>query len=68
MEKGRESEGSTAGADPEDRGGHGLPPEQWKRRCPLAIAQQLVYYVIAVSTAVLGSHKDNVHWHCTAVE
>ena len=24
------------------------------RRCPLAIAQQLVYYAIAVSTAVLG--------------
>ena len=37
------------------------------RRCPLAIAQQLVHYAIAVSTAVLGqSHKDNVH--CTAVE
>ena len=37
------------------------------RRCPLAIAQQLVYYATAVSTAVLGqSHKDNVR--CTAVE
>ena len=37
------------------------------RRCPRAIAQQLVYYAVAVSAAVLGqSHKDNVH--CTAVE
>ena len=37
------------------------------RRCPLAIAQRLVHYAIAVSTAVLGqSHKDNVR--CTAVE
>ena len=35
--------------------------------CPLAIALQLVYYAIAVSTAVLGqSHKDSVR--CTAVE
>ena len=36
------------------------------RRCPLAIAQRLVHCAIAVSTAVLGSHKDNVR--CTAVE
>ena len=36
------------------------------RRCPVAIEQQLVYYATAVSTAVLGSHKDNVR--CTAVE
>ena len=36
------------------------------KRCPLAIAQQLVYYAIAVSTDALGSHKDNVR--CTAVE
>ena len=37
------------------------------RRCPLAIAQRLVHYAIAVSTAVLGqSHKDNVR--CTAVD
>ena len=36
------------------------------RRCALAIAQRLVHCVIAVSTAVLGSHKDNVR--CTAVE
>ena len=37
------------------------------RRCPLAIAQRLVHYAIAVSTSVLGqSHKDNVR--CTAVE
>ena len=47
---GRESEGSTARTDPEDRGGRGPPPEQWQ--CPLAIAQQLVYYAIAVLTAV----------------
>ena len=33
----------------------------------LTIARQLVYYAIAVSTAVLGqSHKDKVR--CTAVE
>ena len=37
------------------------------RRCPLAIAQRLVHWAIAISTAVLGqSHKDNVR--CTAVE
>ena len=36
------------------------------RRCPLAIAQRLVHCAIAVSTAVLGSHKDNVRR--TAVE
>ena len=30
------------------------------RQCPLGIAQQLVYYAIAVSTAVRNSHKDNV--------
>ena len=38
------------------------------RWCPLAIAQRLVHFAIAVSTAVLGqSHKpDNVC--CTAVE
>ena len=36
------------------------------RRCSLAIAQRLVHRAIAVSTAVLGSHKDNVR--CTAVE
>ena len=36
------------------------------RRCPLAIAQRLVQCAVAVSTAVLGSHKDNVR--CTAVQ
>ena len=35
-------------------------------RCPLAIAQRLVHRAIVVSTAALGSHKDNVR--CTAVE
>ena len=30
------------------------------RRCPLAIAQQLVHYAIAVSTAVLGRVKRTV--------
>ena len=60
--KGRESEGSTArpdpDPDPEDRGDRGPPPEQWPevlKPCPLAIAQQLVYYAIAVSTVELGS-------------
>ena len=36
------------------------------KRCPLTIVQRLVHCAIAVSTAVLGSHKDNVR--CTAVE
>ena len=36
------------------------------KQCPLAIAQQLVYYATAVSTAVRNSHKDNVCW--SAVE
>ena len=38
------------------------------RRCPHAIAQRLVHYAIAVSTAVLGrvTRTDNVR--CTAVE
>ena len=36
------------------------------RRCPLAIAQRLVHCAIAVSIAVLDSHKDNVR--CTAVD
>ena len=35
------------------------------RRCPLAIAQQLVHCAIAVSTAVLGQ-SHNVR--CTAVD
>ena len=68
--QGRESEGSTARTDPEDRG---PSPEQWKLRLvlkqclDLTIARQLVYYAADVSTAVLGqSHKDNVR--CTAVE
>ena len=30
------------------------------RQCPLAIAQQLVCYATAASTAVRNSHKDNV--------
>ena len=56
--RGRESEGSTARTDPQDQ----RPRRPWTaartmevlRRCPLAIAQQLVYYAVAVSTAVLG--------------
>ena len=59
---GRESEGSTAD-NPRKR-----PEKPWTaartmavlRRCPLAIAQRLVHCAIAVLTAVLGSHKDNV--------
>ena len=65
----RKSEGSTANT------ARKRPARPWTaaramkvlRRCPLAIAQQLVHCPIAVSTAVLGqSHKDNVR--CTAVE
>ena len=59
---GRESEGSTADT-PRKR-----PEKPWTaartmavlRRCPLAIGQRLVHCAIAVLTAVLGSHKDNV--------
>ena len=36
------------------------------RRCHHAIARRLVHCAIAVSTAVLGSYKDNVRF--TAVE
>ena len=31
------------------------------KQCLLTIVQHLVYYAIAVSTAVRNSHKDNVH-------
>ena len=67
--RGRQSEGSTAET------ARKRPERPWTaartmevlRRCPLAIAQQLVHCAIAVSTAVLGqSHKDNVR--CTAVD
>ena len=65
MGRGRESEGSTADT------ARKRPERPWTatrtmevlRRCPLAIAQRLVHSAIAVSTAVLGSHKDNVR--CT---
>ena len=65
---GRKSEGSTADT------ARKRPERPWTaaktmevlRRCPLAIAQRLVHCAIAVSTAVLDSHKDNVR--CTAVE
>ena len=65
----RKSEGSTADTAQK------RPERPWTaartmevlRRCPLAIAQGLVYCAIVVSTAVLRqSHKDNVR--CTAVE
>ena len=66
--RGRKSEGSTADT------ARKRPERPWTaartmevlRRCPLAIAQRLLHCAIAVSTAVLGSHKDNVR--CTAVE
>ena len=44
------------GANPEDQGCRGPPPEQqnvnYLRQCPSGIAQQIVYYAIAVPTAV----------------
>ena len=54
--RGRKSEGSTADT------ARKRPERPWTaartievlRRCPLAIAQRLVHYAIAVSTAVLG--------------
>ena len=67
--RGRQSEGSTVETIRK------RPERPWTtartmealRRCPLAIAQQLMHCAIAVSTAVLGqSHKDNVS--CTAVD
>ena len=67
--RGRKSEGSIAGASPEDQERRGPPPEQQKlmlRQCPLAIAQQLVYNATAVSTAVAKqSQKDNVRSYAT---
>ena len=64
----RKSEGSTADT------ARKRPERPWTatrtmevlRRCPLTIAQRLAHCTIAVSSAVLGSHKDNVR--CTAVE
>ena len=66
--EGPKSEGSTADT------ARKRPERSWTaartmevlRRCPVAIAQRLVRCAVAVSTAVLGSHKDNVR--CTAVE
>ena len=66
--RGRESEGSIMDI------ARRRPERPWTaartmevlRWCPLAIAQRLVHRAIAVTTAVLGSHKDNVR--CTAVE
>ena len=66
--RGRQSEGSTAetaGKRPE-RPWTAARTMEVLRRCPLAIAQRLVHCAIAVSTAVLDSHKDNVR--CTAVD
>ena len=67
-EEERKSEGSTALTDPEDRGGRGPPPEQSEilRQCPLANAQRLVFYAVAVSAVVRSNHKDNVR--STAVD
>ena len=68
--RGRESEGSTARTDPEDRGGRRPPPLRTMEvlgRCPLAIVQQLVHYAAAVSTAVLG-RVTRLTFRCTAVE
>ena len=45
-----------------DRRDRGPPPEQYYGGVP----SPLVHRAVAVSTAVLGSHKDNVR--CTAVE
>ena len=63
--RGWESEGSTADTTWK-RPWTAARTMEVLRWCPLAIAQQLVHCAIAVSTAMLGSHKDNVH--CTAVE
>ena len=66
---GRKREGSTGNTSRK------RPERSWTaartmevlKRCPLAIAQELVHCAIAVSAAVLGqSHKGNVR--CTAVE
>ena len=55
--RGERVSGSTARSNPEDRGGRGPAPEQ--QLCQgsgdLAIAQQLVYFTIAVSTAAQSS-------------
>ena len=66
--RGRKSEGSTADIARKrtERPWTAARTMEVLRRCPLAIAQRLVHCAIAVSTAVLGSHKDNVR--CTAVD
>ena len=49
----RKSEGSIAGANSEDQDAvDRRQNNKVLRQCPLAIAQQLVHYAIAVSTAV----------------
>ena len=68
MGRGRQSEGLTAETAQKraERLWTTTRTMEVLRRCPLAIAQPLVHCAIAVSTAVLDSHKDNVH--CTAVD
>ena len=65
---GGESEGSTADTARKrlERPWTAARTMEVLRRCPLAIAQRLVHCAVAISTAVLGSPKDNVR--CTAVE
>ena len=66
--RGGKSEGSTADTAQKrlERPWTATRTMEVLRRCPLAIAQQLVHCAIAVSTAVWGSHKYNVC--CTAAE
>ena len=63
--RGRESEGSTADTA-QKRPWTAARTMEVLRLCPLAIAQRLVHCAIAVSTAMLSCHKDNIR--CTAVE
>ena len=60
--RGRESEGQKR----PERPWTATRTVEMLQQCPFAIAQQLVHRTVAVSTAVLGSHKDNVC--CTVVE
>ena len=67
-ELGRKGEGSTADTarKKSERPWTAARTMKVLRRCHHAIARRLVHCAIAVSTAVLGSYKDNVR--CTAVE
>ena len=62
-ERGKEECNLETGADAEDQGCRGPPPEQqnvnYIRQCPPGIAQQLPYHAIAVPTAMQNRVTNN---------